>query len=82
MADTLSLKEAAERVGVSADTLRRWARDGLIPEVDGTGKWTTAAVAHARIVARLRDRGHKLEEIRRAGEEGRLAFSSFADCLK
>ena len=79
MADTLSLKEAAERVGVSADTLRRWARDGLIPEVDGTGEWTTAAVAHARIVARLRDRGHKLEEIQRAGEEGRLAFSYIED---
>ena len=79
MADTLSLKEAAERVGVSADTLRRWARDGLIPEVDGTGEWTTAAVAHARIVARLRDRGHKLEEIKRAGEEGRLAFSYIED---
>ena len=75
MADTLSLKEAAERVGVSAGTLRRWARDGLIPEVDGTGEWTTAAVAHARIVARLRDRGHTLEQIREAGDQGKLAFS-------
>ena len=33
-----------------------------------------AAVGHARIVARLRERGHSLEEIRRATEEGRLAF--------
>ena len=32
------------------------------------------AVGHARIVARLRERGHSLEEIRRATEEGRLAF--------
>jgi adenylate cyclase len=80
--DTLSLKEAAERVGVSADTLRRWARDGLIPEVDGTGEWTTAAVAHARIVARLRDRGHKLEQIRAATEEGRLAFSYIEDMFE
>ena len=64
VADTLSLKEAAERVGVSADTLRRWAREGVIPEVDGSGEWTSAAVAHARIVARLRDRGHALEEIK------------------
>ena len=79
VADTLSLKEAAERVGVSADTLRRWAREGLIPEVDGTGEWTTAAVAHARIVARLRHRGHKLEHIRAAGEQGRLAFSYIED---
>src|SRR5829696_2901007 len=74
VAETLSLKEAAERVGVTPATLRRWAREGVIPEGDGTGEWSTAAVAHARIVARLRDRGHKLEHIRRAGEEGRLAY--------
>ena len=74
VAESLSLKEAAERVGVSPATLRRWAREGAIPEVDGTGEWTTAAVAHARIVARLRDRGHKLEQIKKAGEEGRLAY--------
>jgi adenylate cyclase len=79
VADTLSLKEAAERVGVSQDTLRRWARDGLIPEVDGTGEWTTAAVAHARIVARLRERGHSLEQIRNAGDQGKLAFSYIED---
>jgi adenylate cyclase len=79
VADTLSLKDAAERVGVSPDTLRRWARDGLIPEVDGTGEWTTAAVAHARIVARLRDRGHSLEQIREAGDQGKLAFSYIED---
>jgi adenylate cyclase len=74
VAETLSLKEAAERVGVSTDTLRRWARAGVIPEVNGTGEWTTAAVAHARIVARLRERGHKLEHIKKAGAEGRLAY--------
>jgi adenylate cyclase len=73
--ETFSLKEAAERVGVSADTLRRWARDGLIPELNGTAEWTSAAVAHARIVARLRERGHSLEQIKRAGSEGRLAYS-------
>jgi adenylate cyclase len=79
VADTLSLKEAAERVGVSPGTLRRWAREGVIPEVDGSGEWTTAAVAHARIVARLRDRGHALEEIKSAGDEGRLAYSYIED---
>jgi adenylate cyclase len=74
VAENVSLKDAAERVGVSPDTLRRWARAGVIPEVDGKGVWTTAAVAHARIVARLRERGHKLEEIKEAGKEGRLAY--------
>ena len=79
VADTLSLKEAAERVGVSTDTLRRWARDGLIPEINGSGDWSSAAVAHARIVARLRDRGHSLEQIKRAGDEGKLAYSYIED---
>src|SRR2546421_342793 len=68
----LSLQEAAERVGVAAATLRRWARRGLIPPYEGT--WSPAAVSHARIVARLRERGHSLREIRQASDQGRLAF--------
>jgi adenylate cyclase len=68
----LSLQEAAERVGVGASTLRRWARQGLIPRYDGS--WPPAAVSHARIVARLRERGHSLRDIRQASDEGRLAF--------
>jgi len=71
---TLTLNEAAERVGVSPSTLRRWAESGVIPEVDGRGEWTAAAVAHARIVARLRARGHTLESLRQAGSQGRLAY--------
>ena len=69
-----SLQEAAAKAGVSAATLRRWAREGLIPQYDGDGGWSPSAVSHARIVARLRERGHSLAEIRRATEEGRLAF--------
>jgi adenylate cyclase len=79
VAETLSLKEAAERVGVTPATLRRWAREGVIPEVNGRAEWTTAAVAHARIVARLRERGHNLEQIREAGKAGRLAYSYIED---
>ena len=79
VAENLSLKDAAERVGVSPDTLRRWARAGVIPEVDGKGEWTTGAVAHARIVARLRERGHRLEQIKEAGREGRLAYGYIED---
>ena len=71
--EPLSLKEAAQRVGVTPATLRRWANAGVIPEIDRSGGWTTAAVAHARIVARLRERGHRLSQIREAGEQGRLA---------
>jgi adenylate cyclase len=79
--ESLTLKEASDRVGVSPSTLRRWAQSGVIPEVDGTGGWTAAAVAHARIVARLRERGHRLEHIRQAGREGRLAYGYIAEIL-
>ena len=71
-AGVISLREAAARVGVSPATLRRWAREGLIAPY--AGAWSPAAVGHAKIVARLRERGHSLREIRRATEQGRLAF--------
>ena len=68
----MTLEEAARRAGVTPATLRRWARQGMIPQYDGG--WTRAAVGHARVVARMRERGHSLDEIRRATEQGRLAF--------
>jgi len=76
---TVTLKEAAETAGVSAATLRRWADTGVVPQVDDGAGWTAAAVAQARVVARLRDRGHRLEEIRAATEEGRLAYGFVED---
>jgi len=69
----MSRAEAARRAGVTPQTLTRWARDGLVPHARD-GRWTPAAVAQARIVARLRERGHSLDEIRAATESGRLAF--------
>ncbi|MDQ3644600.1 MAG: helix-turn-helix domain-containing protein, partial [Actinomycetota bacterium] len=79
--ETLTLKEAAEMAGVSPSTLRRWASAGVIPRVKGARgeDWTAAAASHARVVARLRERGHKLEEIRKATEEGRLAYGFVED---
>ena len=68
--------EVARRAGVTPATLRRWVADGLVPGAPrkaGAG-WPPIAIAHARIVARLRQRGHSLAEIRRATKEGRLAF--------
>jgi adenylate cyclase len=73
----ITLADAARRAGVTPATLRRWAKEGLIPQYDG--EWTLAAAAHARIVARLRERGHTLEEIRRASEGGVLAFAYVED---
>ncbi len=76
----MTRSEAARRVGISAQTLARWAQDGLVPHARD-GRWTPAAVAQARIVARLRERGHSLEEIRRAMESGRLAFGFVEEML-
>ena len=76
----MSRSEAARRVGVTAQTLARWGQDGLVPQ-GRDGRWTPAAVAQARIVARLRERGHSLNEIRRAIESGRLAFGFVEEIL-
>ena len=74
----MNIGEAARRAGVRPATLRRWAREGLIPQYNGS--WTPAAVGHARVVARMRERGHSLREIRQATDEGRLAFG-YVDLL-
>ena len=81
--ERLTLNEVAERAGVSPATLRRWVKGGLIPQlVDGAGgPWSVAAAAQARIVARLRDRGHTIEQIQRATEDGRLAFGFVEELL-
>jgi adenylate cyclase len=72
-----SLTDVAREVDVRPATLRRWVRDGIVPLHNGS--WTPAAVAHARIVARLRARGHSLSEVKRAAQEGRLAFGYLED---
>jgi len=76
MAD-LTLADVAREVDVSPATLRRWVRDGLVP-LPGD-RWTPAALAHARIVARLRRRGHSMDEIRDASDSGRLAYGFMED---
>jgi adenylate cyclase len=73
MADQrISLAEASRRSGVPVSTLKRWAEEKVVPV--RRGRWTAAAAAQARVVARMRERGHSLEELKRAGGEGRLAF--------
>lgn len=80
MADErISLSEASRRSGVSASTLNRWAKEKVVPV--RRGRWTAAAAAQARVVARMRERGHSLEELKRAGREGRLAFGFVEDLL-
>ncbi len=79
--ERISLSEASRRAGVSTATLTRWADERIVPV--RKGRWTAAAAAQARVVARMRERGHSLEELRQAGRDGKLAFGfaedSFAD---
>src|SRR5687767_14805621 len=72
-----TLAEVASRIGVSSDTLRRWVREEVVPLRDG--HWTPAAIAHARIVARLRARGYPLKVLREASRSGRLAYGYMED---
>jgi adenylate cyclase len=75
--ERISLSEASRRSGVSPSTLKRWAEEKVLPV--RRGRWTAAAAAQARVVARMRERGHSLEELKRAGREGRLAFGFVED---
>lgn len=72
MSEALSSADVARRAGVAPATLRRWVATGVIPLP--AGHWTPALAAQARMVARLRERGHTLPEIREAIASGRLAF--------
>lgn len=76
--ERISLSEASRRSGVPASTLKRWAAEKVLPV--RRGRWTAAAAAQARVVARMRERGHSLADLKRAGREGRLAFG-FAEEL-
>jgi adenylate cyclase len=73
----VTLADVSRELDVAPSTLRRWAREGLVEVPDG--RWTPAALAQARIVTRLRKRGHTLEEIRAASDSGRLAHGFVED---
>jgi adenylate cyclase len=78
-ASGLTLAQVAARAGVSAATVRRWVKEGLIPQYDGG--WSAAAARQVGIVARLRERGYTLEQIREASDDGRLALGGVEDFL-
>jgi adenylate cyclase len=75
----LTLSQVATRVGVSQGTVRRWVERGLVPGFDG--RWTPSALAYVRVVARLRARGHSLERIKKASDDGQLAIGPIEDLL-
>src|SRR3954452_9106564 len=68
-----STAQVARQIGSTPATLRRWIDRGLIPQYDGT--WTGPAIAHVRLVARMRARGHSFDAIHAAVDGGLLAFS-------
>jgi adenylate cyclase len=74
-----TLTQVAARAQVSPATVRRWVKAGLIAQYDGS--WTPAAAAQVRIVARLRERGYTVEQIREASESGRLALGDVEEFL-
>lgn len=78
--ERITLAEVARRSGVKPATLRRWVQAGVVqPPPDGV--WTPAAIAHVRVVSRLRERGHSLQSLRDATAQGRLAFGYIEDLL-
>lgn len=78
-ADGLPIAHVAERAGVSTATVRRWVKEGLVPQYDGV--WTPAGASHVRIVARLRERGYTIDQIREASQNGRLVFGYIDELL-
>lgn len=72
MSVELSIADVARQAGVSPQTLRRWMRAGVLQV--GDDGFTPTVAAQARMVARLRERGHSLVSIREAVDSGRLAF--------
>ena len=77
--EPISISEASRRSGVPVSTLKRWAGQKLL-EVEG-GTWTAATASQARVIHRMRERGHSLREIRGAVRDGRLAFGSVEELL-
>ena len=78
-AGELTLKQVAARAGVTPATVRRWVKEGLVPQYEG--EWMPAAASHVRIVARLRERGHSVRRIREASQSGKLAFGYVDELL-
>jgi adenylate cyclase len=72
MSAGLSIADVARQAGVTPQTLKRWEQAGIVQL--GDGGWDRTAAAQARMVARLRERGHSLGSIREAVASGRLAF--------
>ena len=79
MEEGLTIQEAAERVGLSIDTLRYYERAGLAPHVvrtsGGQRRYDRTNLAQMRFVTRMRQTGMPIRRIREyleatIGEDG------------
>lgn len=78
--EELTLAQVAAGAGVSPATVRRWLAKDLVPGFDG--RWTPSAMAYVRVVARLRARGHTIEKIKLASDNGQLAIGPIENLLR
>ncbi len=76
--DALTLKEAAERVGIQSATLKRWSDTGVIPQVGRKGGPPPPSRTPGS-PQRLRERGHTLGSDPHATADGRLAYGYIED---
>ena len=76
----LTATDVARRAGITPATLKRWVDTGVVP-FDAADGWTPTLAAHVRMVARLRERGHSLNDIREAADRGLLAFGAVEELL-
>ena len=79
VSERLTGAEAAERAGVSLSTLRRWVALGLFPKHDVGQGWGASAIAQARSLVKLRERGYSIEQLQEAVDQGRIV--GYADEL-
>ena len=79
ISEKLAGAEAAERAGVSLSTLRRWVALGLFPTHDVSQGWGPSAIAQARSLVKLRERGYSIEQLQEAIDQGRIV--GYADEL-
>lgn len=78
MARTYTTPEAAAAVGVSGQTLLRWARAGLLPPPErvlrgrrgNASEWPESTIAQARWVFAQLESGKTLDRIRAALQAG------------
>ena len=72
VSERLTGTEAAERAGVSLSTLRRWVALGLFPKHEVGQGWGASAIAQARSLVKLRERGYSIEQLQEAVDQGRI----------